>query len=251
VERGWLRGIVGSAKRGKTWMLQELAYQAMFAKKRVVFISLEMDSWRLTRRFYKGITGQLDGLLDEEKGRVIKIPVFDCQRNQNNTCKFPRRVGNVGVEDKEHYKICMFCRNRKLINKEEGKPMWQPMVYLDEQYKHRMTLSAIRKSARDFTRYKGSRLFRLAHFPAFSATLRDIESAIDTLEFRDNFVPDVIVIDYADIIKGDSQLDDTAMANRIWMALKGLASRRSCLVITATQGNRASFGHDTIQQTDM
>jgi hypothetical protein len=250
-ESGWLVGIVGSAKRGKTWMLQEIAYQAMLCRKRVVFVSLEMDSWRLTRRFYKTLTGNVDDLYNEdEKGRYVKIPVFDCSKNQSNLCKLTGRTCSVGVEDRTNYKICQFCRGKKKYD-EQGKLQWQPMVHMDEKYKHRLTLSSIRKQAQQFTKYHGNRLFRLTHFPAFSATLRDIEGAIDTLEFRDNFIPDVIVVDYSDIIRGDSGLDDTAMANRIWMALKGMASRRSCLVVTATQGNRASFQHDTIQQTDM
>ena len=179
------------------------------------------------------------------------MPIFDCARNQANLCKLPSRKCQVGMENKLQYKYCQSCRGKSRYHEGGIELCWQPCVFMDEHFKHQMTLSAIRKKSKQFRGAYGKSLFELTHFPAFSASLLDIESAIDTLEFRKGFVPDVIIIDYADIINGDMRLDDTAMANRIWMALKGLAARRNALVITATQGNRASFQHETIQQTDM
>jgi hypothetical protein len=82
--------------------------------------------------------------------------------------------------------------------------------------------------------------------PAYSATVEDIEAIIDTLEHYANFIPDVIIIDYADIIapsrgfRGEyrHQLDD------IWKKLRGMAQRRNCLVCTATQADKSTFDTD-------
>lgn len=58
---------------------------------------------------------------------------------------------------------------------------------------------------------------------------------------RDGWVPDIIVIDYADLLESDqkgydkrNQIDDT------WRRLRGLSQQYHCLVLTATQSDAAS-----------
>lgn len=80
--------------------------------------------------------------------------------------------------------------------------------------------------------------------PAYSADVNDIDAMLDGF-FCDGFTPDVIIIDYADILKAigggreyRNQLDDT------WKRLRGLAQRRKALVATATQSTRGALSHD-------
>lgn len=84
---------------------------------------------------------------------------------------------------------------------------------------------------------------RLETFPRFQASLGDIKALLDNLEYYENFVPDVIIVDYADVLRPEYQTKNHLQdENRIWMDLAGLATQRNCCIITATQGNRSSWG---------
>jgi replicative DNA helicase len=73
---------------------------------------------------------------------------------------------------------------------------------------------------------------------------------LDNLYYYNNFIPDVIVIDYADIlapsrgVKGEHRhiIDD------IWKKLRRLAQERSALVVTASQAGRASLNRDVSEE---
>jgi replicative DNA helicase len=87
---------------------------------------------------------------------------------------------------------------------------------------------------------------RIVSLPAYSATVDDLEAHIDNLRHYENFTPDVVVVDYADIVapsrgfRGDyrHQLDD------IWKRLRKMAQQRQTLVVTASQAEKSSFRED-------
>ena len=84
----------------------------------------------------------------------------------------------------------------------------------------------------------GSRLpLVIKQFPTAQLTIRGLESYLDLLERSHNFVPDMICVDYADLMQIDSaQLRvDTG---RLYKELRGLAVDRNCAIVTASQSNR-------------
>lgn len=79
-------------------------------------------------------------------------------------------------------------------------------------------------------------------FPRFQASVIDIKTSVDNLEYYEGFTPDIIVVDYADIIKPVSNKRDNKEAeNEIWMELAAMAVERNICVVTATQGNRNAW----------
>jgi hypothetical protein len=90
---------------------------------------------------------------------------------------------------------------------------------------------------------------RIIALPAYSADVNDIVSHLDNLEHYQNYIPDVVIIDYADIVaptkgfRGEyrHQLDD------IWKRLRKLAQERNILMVTATQAEKSSFHKDITQ----
>jgi len=87
----------------------------------------------------------------------------------------------------------------------------------------------------------GGRL-ELRNFPTGSLSVRGLEQELKDLEVYENFCPDVIVVDYADIMdlgSGDSERDKL---NHCWKSLRGLASSRKCVVVTASQTGRETVG---------
>jgi replicative DNA helicase len=82
--------------------------------------------------------------------------------------------------------------------------------------------------------------FKLVTYPSRSATMSDIEAYLYNLEHYENFIPDIIVTDYADKVKAnDSRSQRRHQLAEIWEAHKALAQKRNCLVVTASQSNTA------------
>jgi hypothetical protein len=80
----------------------------------------------------------------------------------------------------------------------------------------------------------------------------DVEAHI--LQFcRKDWVPDVVVIDYADLLRperGTSHMDLRHQINATWMTLRRIALEYYCLVVTATQTAATSYNSDLIRKRD-
>ncbi len=87
---------------------------------------------------------------------------------------------------------------------------------------------------------------KIVSLPAYSASVEDLSAHIDNMGYYDGYVPDVVIVDYADLVapsrgfRGDyrHQLDDT------WKKLRRMAQERNCLVVTASQAEKSSFNED-------
>jgi len=86
--------------------------------------------------------------------------------------------------------------------------------------------------------------FRLACYENSSMSAADIDGVLDDWDVE-GWRPDVIVLDYADILaplKGirdkDDQIDET------WKALRRMSQRRHCLVMTASQTSSLAYTMD-------
>ena len=89
--------------------------------------------------------------------------------------------------------------------------------------------------------YRGD--LRVRTYPSNTLTIARLKEDLDSLQLYEHFIPDVIVLDYADIMRHTSAAK--AMRERIndtWVSLRGIASERKCLLITATQTGRANVG---------
>lgn len=83
----------------------------------------------------------------------------------------------------------------------------------------------------------------------FNSTLSvdGIESILQDWE-RSVWIPDVIVIDYADILKMQySKFEGRDAINETWKRLRALSQRRHCLLITATQSDADSYDRNTLK----
>jgi len=87
--------------------------------------------------------------------------------------------------------------------------------------------------------------FKLITAPARTTSVNDIRMHLDNLERYKKFVPDVIITDYADIMRSDLRTDESRhKIDDIWSGLRGLAQERHALVVTGTHSNRATFNRD-------
>lgn len=94
-------------------------------------------------------------------------------------------------------------------------------------------------------------LLKLRCMPADTARASDIRMDAEELANR-GFVPDVIVIDYADILAPEtgSGQEHRHQINKTWMAMRRLSEELHCLVVTATQSNAASYGKSLLGRSN-
>jgi hypothetical protein len=92
--------------------------------------------------------------------------------------------------------------------------------------------------------------FRLSVHPSDSISVDGITSIVKGWS-RDGWVPDVIVIDYADILlppTGSIKFDSRHQIDSTWKRLRSLSNSLNCLVVTATQSDAASYDVKTISK---
>ncbi len=240
-ERGQLWAIVGSAKRGKSWHLMEVALRALYARYKVLFISLEMSEKKMVQRIHANINGSPT----KKKYEKCLIPVFDCLYNQIGDCGFKKRKNKIilidssddekpDFDDIDNYTTCTLCRGTK---------KFIPTVWYKKTNKKHIQAKRAKKKAKIIERSMlRNNKFHLVEFPSESLTMENLSSYIDNLEYYDNFIPDVIITDYADKFKYDKYSEERSGLTSIWSAHKAISQKRHCLMFTASQSNTARTG---------
>jgi hypothetical protein len=235
IERGWLIGMLGPFKRGKTFWLQEVAISGILRGLRVVWFSFEMTKKNLKARVYKRITGS-------GAQETYEFPLFDCKLNQDNSCDASQRTCSVAMTE-QGYEPCDYCRKRsprdyQFISYMVTKPM--------SPFSVRNTVKEIEAFSKMYHRN-----LRINCYPRFSASIADMERDLQLLEMNEQFIPDVIVVDYADIIKPPGKLEGRQALDEIWKQLSALAGARHAIVVTGSQGTRGSLTKKNMSQDDL
>lgn len=239
LERGWLFSFVGSSGTGKTWWLMLTALRALFAGYNVVFVSMEMSEKQMTRR----IQHWINALPSRKWAGELLIPVFDCLKNQSGFCNKSTRTNSISFKDKKKYLPCVECMNT---------PEYDLATWFKTITKEELTISHAIEKSRAIKRsalLRGNS-FKLVTYPSRTATIQDIKVYLHNLENYEDFIPDVIVTDYADKVRpSDSRQQWRHQLAEIWEGHKSLAQEKNCLVVTASQSNTARTGKD-IKQGD-
>jgi len=93
---------------------------------------------------------------------------------------------------------------------------------------------AYRKSQKMLRTY-GHRI-RISTWSNRTLSVQGIEQQLDSWENQEEFVPDVIVIDYADLLVPNTRIDFRHQQNFIWMDLRGLSQNSE---------DKRKYGHVT------
>ena len=238
MERGWLIGMEGAFKRGKTWFLQEFAVMGILSNLRIAFFSLEMNEQKIKERLYKRMTGGY------EEGGKLQFPCFDCAKNQDDSCEMEIRTCDEPVpmdySDNGNYVPCTECRGNGTNNYEIATwfetlevPPFDISVVGDK-------LAAWQRNYND--------LIRIKAYPRYSANISDIRRDLDLLEQLDGFIADIILVDYADILKPENENSvGVDKEDRTWIALSQLAAERFALTVAPTQITKSGQDADSIK----
>lgn len=103
------------------------------------------------------------------------------------------------------------------------------------------------------SQYKDMKLGRLIikEFPTNTASIYTIRSHIERLDVK-GFKPDLIVIDYADIMRSTRQFDSLRHELKlIYEELRGFASEKGIPIWTASQSNKEGSNADVVDLSNM
>lgn len=242
--REGLIGIMAPEKRGKTFLCFEIACRAALARNNVaVFQAGDMSELQGTKRFHIWLSGRSD--LEKYCGDLT-MPVPDCRLNQSNSCNLSCRTCGCGLnldEDEELgpeilekapplYRPCSEC-----IKGNRG-PFRGSVFYEKQSVWPPLTWKAGLKAGKQFMKRLRSRDFKMASYPNDTLTVRGITSQLDMWEHFEGFIPDVIIIDYADILAAeDPRKEFRHQQNDTWKALRRLSQEKNCLVVVPTQAD--------------
>lgn len=107
---------------------------------------------------------------------------------------------------------------------------------------------AVREARESVTRF-GGRLF-IKKYAMGQATISDIRALLNFLEMERGFEADVVINDYADIMLKPGKTETRDFLNDAYIAHKGLADERNCLVVTASQARREAIRKSRISMGD-
>ena len=89
---------------------------------------------------------------------------------------------------------------------------------------------------------------RVLAVPSYSLKAEKLEIKMEKLAYEEDFVPDMVVVDYADIMAPSEKNEYRQQLDSIWKRLRSLAQKWHCAVITASQTNREALYSDADQQ---
>jgi hypothetical protein len=103
------------------------------------------------------------------------------------------------------------------------------------------------RSKREFRRRPP---LRIKAFPTGQLTIQELKGYLDQLERFENFIPDVIIIDYPDLMTHDVK-NKRLELGRIFEDLRGIGVERNCAIFTPTQGNRDAETATTVKGSEV
>ena len=253
--RGGFVAFLAPEKRGKTFLLIELAIRALqWGKSNVAFFAAgDMTERQLLGRIAMRLAKRN---MQERYCGEHWVPVGDCVLNQIDKCDRPERTCSFGVyraktlkrwtEQKENLEAY-----ENLVNLAQSHPDYVPCnsrecpkrcgtVWLKKEPARPVLTKERAKEVTNEFRRKCKRILRIKSYDTGTLTPAEILSQLDAWEREDGFVPDVVIVDYADIMNSPNSEFRHAQ-NEIWMGLRAISINRDCLVVTATQANAASY----------
>lgn len=203
LERDAFIAFTGPEKRGKSWWLLEIAWTAMRQGRKVAFFEVgDLSQSQVMRRFMTRASRRPLKLPKGRKERIVQVPTAI-------------RMTEDGLE----------------VDYEPGQ--WKGDLTWERAWRNCEKIIGGGRSK--------DPLLRLSCHPNSSISVRGIDSLIVKAEI-DGWSPDVIVVDYADILAPVNGTADTRdQINTTWKLLRRMSQERHALVVTATQSDAASY----------
>lgn len=229
--RDSLVAIQANEKRGKTFWLIELAMRALRNRKRVaVFQCGDLSKRQFYRRL--GVRWSSRPLWANQTGKIF-IPNEIVLENQ----------ADIPEEDEDGEEKPKRRKKGKTGYRVEGAYM---------SIKDTIDRQSVKKGIARFRRACGlaprKTYLRTSFHSTSSINVAGIDAVLDRWLAEDDFVPDLILVDYADILAAEPSNrrheHDRNVVNDTWKALRKLSQDWHALVVTATQAKVKAVKQD-------
>jgi len=204
--RDALIGIQAPEKRGKTWWCFEFVVQALRGRRKVAFFQVgDLSEHQALIRLGVHLVGR------------PYLPSL-CVETEIPTQIFPPR------EDGEELRV-----ETKTVT-----------------FNRTVTKQGCLRAVKRFNRSSGMNpkrsYFKVSIHSNSSINVRGIQGILAQWEVAEGFIPDIIVIDYADILAPEDPREQPRdQVNTTWKALRRLSQDQHCLVLVPTQADAASY----------
>ena len=112
-----------------------------------------------------------------------------------------------------------------------------------EVHKKASSILEVQKKQKSLKRLFRGGAFKIFSVPAYSLTVEGLENKLDDLAYE-GFYPDIIIVDYADIMAPSEKGEYRQQIDGIWKRLRALAQKRKAVVFTAGQTNRGAISRE-------
>ncbi len=237
--RGSFVGILGSDKIGKTWWLMEFAVRAYKQRNNVAFFQAgDMTEVQQIRRM---AIKQAKRSHKRKYCGNIELPVLDCILNQIDNCFEDHRTCGVAVQD-DDYVICTECKNKKGFRNS-----FIPAIYKEKKHIKPLTWKEAYKINRKFDKRIKGKDFRISTHSSGTLTVDKVKTIL-THWAKDGFVPDVIVLDYPDIMDEPGEKEFRHKEGTKWRKIRSLTQDYNCLGIVVTQADADAYGKKSLSR---
>jgi hypothetical protein len=261
--QGGFVALMAPEKRGKTFMLMDMARRAVRQGNTVVFFQAgDMTQSQQIRRFAIHLAKTSD---KEQYCGTMFEPVADCMYNQLNTCNKKIRECDFGVlEDQTEKDIRDVPTYEMLKEAYLNNPDYQPCHNCLDYYCHSWGVPWLRRievkgplekntAKRLFEQHfmhSRGRLILSSHANG-TLSISEMKGLLDEWYKADGIIPHIIIIDYADLLVPSTKQEFRHQQNEIWKNLRLLSQEKrggiDPLVITATQADADSYDRNLLQ----
>jgi hypothetical protein len=214
-ERDAFISFAGPEKRGKSFWLQEVVWTALNQRRRVLYYVFgDMSEEQVKRRLYSRMT-------------------LKPRKELKHAIKWPKGI-KLGPKDDEG-------RPTALVDAEDTWPTPYHIAEVQRAVEELRLNSAMKLSP-----------LRVKCAPAGTVSASDIESDVDQMSAT-GWVPDVVVIDYADLTKVEESVARQEFRHQInatWEVMRRISLDYHNLVVTATQAAARSYDRWLMRKGD-
>ena len=260
--RGAFVALLAPEKRGKTFMLLDMAIRGVRAGNNVAFFQAG-DMTELQQLLRMCIYFSKMPRKEKYCGPRLKT-VADCYYNQIDTCKRKDRFCNFGVlpdvdeeqtreeiqkdltynrlkELREDFPTYVPCTNNACGRWEEMGALW----LVEDFVKGPLVPEIAIQNIKAFVKQNKATLKMSTH--AGDLTKDKMQGLLYNWFLDEGFVPDIILVDYADLVKPKRESEFRHRQNEVWEGFRQLTFEQHCLLVTATQADAKSYDKDSLK----
>lgn len=197
--------IVALPGYGKSWFLTHIGKNALMQRKKVLHVTLEMSEEKTGLRYLQACFS-----ISKEKAKarlwnaIIKKPGEDKDQSKAGSM-VGLSFSNFTEEDVIH----------EFIDPKIGK-------YIESRFNRGV--------------FRNPQLI-IKEFPTGALSINGLKAYLDNLESMYNWIPDILMVDYADLMLIDTE-NLRVDTGRIYKELRGIGVERNIAVVTPSQANR-------------